>query len=642
MWSKAIAFLLYLVGHLFALLMLLRSGTFLLLFSCAYSLYAQQDSIMLKPVTIYGLPEQKYLEGSAFNDIDSSLQKSYTSNHLGEALAIQFPVYFRNYGNGMISGISMRGTSPQHTAVLWNGININSFSLGQADFSILPMVAFDEIKVHAGGGSARFGSGAFGGTVMLNSSFPEKSNLFSAKQEVGSFGRYFTSAKMIFENGPVSSSTSVYRLQSQNDFKINRTNERQQHASFTQQGIVQDIAYTIAPNKSIRLHYWYHDAAREIQPSIGKYNSTDEQQDRNHRLSVSYQQNAAWGKLKTGGGIVDDVIVFNGNKTEVLRWIAFTNHQYTIAKQWHLQFSTDWNHIIGKIKEYGRQPVEDRIDVAASVQRNINKHSLSFNLRQPFISQVTAPLLPYLGASVMLLNQSGHQLMLSTNVSKNFRAPTFNDRYWQNLGRQNLKPETTHAAEAGLTWKNGLQEFSSRGFYQMVDQWIQWTPDAGGVYRPENIKQVEARGVEATAAAQWSAGLFVFRSKASYQYTRSTASKAAFVEAATIGKQLIYTPLHTGNAFASVKLNEWHFTVFMQYSGKRFTEASNAEVYALPAYFLCDASLERSLPVKRSIFGVQFAVRNVFNEIYQQYAGRAMPGRYFNLQLSYQLKSNKV
>jgi len=622
--------------------MLLRSGICFLLLSCAHLVYAQQDSIVLKPVTIYGLTDQKYLAGSAVIDIDSSLQKNYSSNHLGEVLSIQFPVYFRNYGNGMLSGISMRGTSPQHTAVLWNGININSFSLGQADFSILPMVAFDDIKVHAGGGSARFGSGAFGGTVLLNSSSPAKSNVLSIKQEFGSFGRYFTSAKISLGRGPMSSSTSVYRLQSQNDFKINRTDVRQQHASFTQQGIVQDLEYVFASNKSVSLHYWYHDADREIQPSVGNYNSTDEQQDRNHRLSISYQQNEAWGKLKAGGGIVDDVIVFNGGKTEILRWVAFANHQYTFAGQWHAQFSADWNHIIGKIKEYGREPVEDRMDVAASLQRNIKKHSFSLNLRQPFISRVGAPLLPYLGANLMLLDQSGHQLILSVNASKNFRAPTFNDRYWQDLGREDLKPETSHATEAGLTWKKGLSQFSSRGFYQLVDQWIQWTPDASGIYRPENVKQVKARGMEAAMETQWKAGLLVFRSRASYQYTRSTASKTASVEASTIGKQLIYTPIHTGNAFASAQLKEWNFNVFMQYSGKRFTEASNSEVYAMPAYILFDASLERSLTVKRSIFGFQFAVRNVLNEIYQQYAGRAMPGRYFNLQLSYQLKTNKL
>ena len=141
----------------------------MVLIFAAFTVKAQGDSIVLKSVTVYGLPEEKYLAGSSIIQLDSTLQTQQESHHLGELLTFQMPLYFRNYGNGMISGISMRGTSPSHTAVLWNGININSYSLGQADFSILPAVAFENVKVHVGGGSARFGSGAFGGSILLTS-----------------------------------------------------------------------------------------------------------------------------------------------------------------------------------------------------------------------------------------------------------------------------------------------------------------------------------------------------------------------------------------------------------------------------------------------------------------------------------------
>src|SRR5947209_4205122 len=119
----------------------MRAGLFFLsLTLCQYSLAQLKDSV-LRQVTVYGLPEEKFLHGSVIISIDSTLKARESSRHLGELLSLQLPIYFRNYGNGMLSSISMRGTSPQHTAVLWNGININSFSLGQADFSILPSFA---------------------------------------------------------------------------------------------------------------------------------------------------------------------------------------------------------------------------------------------------------------------------------------------------------------------------------------------------------------------------------------------------------------------------------------------------------------------------------------------------------------------
>ena len=136
---------------------------------CACCFAQRKDSVILKQVTVYGLPDEKYLTGSSLILLDSSLKSHDRSRNLSEILSLQLPIYFRTYGNGMLSSISMRGTSPNHTSVLWNGININSFSLGQADFSILPAIAFDEVKIHEGAGSARFGSGAIGGTVLLNS-----------------------------------------------------------------------------------------------------------------------------------------------------------------------------------------------------------------------------------------------------------------------------------------------------------------------------------------------------------------------------------------------------------------------------------------------------------------------------------------
>ena len=59
------------------------------------------------------------------------------------------------------------------------------------------------------------------------------------------------------------------------------------------------------------------------------------------------------GHLSFGGGIVNDRIVYNGMKSEVFRWISSAGHQYTFANGLNLSFRTEWNHIIGKIEEYG-------------------------------------------------------------------------------------------------------------------------------------------------------------------------------------------------------------------------------------------------------------------------------------------------
>ena len=621
--------------------MLLRLGIFLGCISLSFLAKAQGDSVVLKPVTVYGLPDEKYLAGGQFYGLDSALRSQQASRHLGEILAFQFPVYFRNYGNGMLSGISMRGTSPSHVAVRWNGININSFSLGQADFSILPTIAFDDVKVHAGGGSARFGSGAFGGSVLLSST-GTTTNMLSVSQEVGSFGRYFTSLKGSFRVGKFSSSSSLYRVQAKNDFPIPGYGERQPHAAYWQQGFVQHAQYSFSNARRITIDYWFNDSHKEIQPTIGNNNSSDEQDDRNHRLSVFYEQNTTQGLSKIGGGFVDDKIIYNGSVSEIVRWIASASHQYTFKNQWNVSGSAEWNHIIGKVKEYGpTPPEEDRVDLAAAVQKTFKKVSASFNLRQPFITHVTAPLLPYIGADVVLFENAVQQWLLSVNGSKNFRAPTFNDRYWQEAGSRDLQPETSYAAEAGLGWRYYTLKINARGFYQHIDQWIQWIPMEQGIYRPRNVKQVRTDGIEASIEDQAVIGVVMIRAKLSYQYTQAITLETDDTDAAAVGKQLIYTPIHTGSGTVSAVYKTWSANAYLQYSGKRFTESSNSAVYALDPFVLTDLSLNKSWTRNQHDFTLSFQVKNLFDKTYQLYAGRAMPGRNFNLKISYHLNRKK-
>ncbi len=619
--------------------MSLRLGMSVMLSLFAFLAEAQGDSIVLKPVIVYGLPVEKYLAGAHVAPMDTILKAQQDSRHLGELLSFQFPIYFRNYGNGMLSGISMRGSSPQQVAVRWNGININSFSLGQADFSILPAIAFDEVRVHSGGSSALFGSGAIGGSVLLSSSGRPIVPV-SVSQEAGSFGRYFTSLQGGFNAGKFSSSTSFYHLQSENDFPVQETGKRQSHAAFTQQGFVQRFEFDISSAKKLKLNYWYHDADRDIQPTIGNTTSTDEQQDRNHRLSVSYEQNNTWGLISLGGGIVNDRIVYNGVKSEVFRWIASAGHQYTFTNGLNLSFGTEWNHIIGKIEEYGlEEPVEDRIDLAASLQKNFKRISASANIRKPFITDIKAPLLPYLGVNILLFENTGHRLSLKSNVSRNFRAPTLNDRYWEETGRMDLQPETSHAAEAGIDWElNRKYNFATTFFAQEVEDWIQWVPGSDGLYRPKNVKEVGTTGFEIRAEANVRSGPFLFRARATYQYTRSVTKETHDSDQASIGKQLIYTPLHTGAATLGGVYKSWSLNFFLQYSGTRYTDASNSSIYALDPFALVDFSVGRAWSQKRHRLDFYITVKNIFDTSYQLYSGRAMPGRNFNVKITYQLK----
>src|SRR5213075_2539798 len=97
-----------------------------------------------------------------------------------------------------------------------------------------------------------------------------------------------------------------------------------------------------------------------------------------------------------------------------------------------------------------------------SIQKNISKRiSVAANLRQPVVSGFSAPFLPYLGTEYVILKNVNHDLKIRGSVSKNYRVPTLNDRYWQNAGDKNLLPETSHATELGWALRNRFFEISN-------------------------------------------------------------------------------------------------------------------------------------------------------------------------------------
>lgn len=608
---------------------------------CAHCFAQSKDSIVLKQVTIYGLPDEKYLAGSSLVGLDSTLKSNDRSRNLSEILSLQLPIYFRTYGNGMLSSISMRGTSAQHTSVLWNGINITSFSLGQADFSILPATAIDEVKIHEGAGSARFGSGAFGGTVLLNSTSTSQKNSISFSQDVGSFGRYFSSISASLLVDKWGFKTKLYNLSSENNFPILLTGERQQNAAFRQSGVLQDVEYRWSSAKTLSLHYWYHDADRDIQPAIDQQNVLNNQKDRNQRVSIRYQSNSKLGLLTLNGGYVSDVIVYNGSSSDVIRWISSARHEFVFAKTFHTQVGAEWNHIIGNIPNYENgQAKEDRYDFTASTQKTIGERlSLAINLRQPVVSGFNAPFLPYLGVEYSILKSAFHDLKIRGNISKNYRVPTLNDRYWQNAGDKNLLPETSRAGELGVSYRFKTFEITNSFFSQKVDDWIQWVPDATGNYRPKNIQQVLAQGLEVKLSLRQKISEVMIVPMLTYQFTKSVTTQAPANEQYTIDKQLIYTPLHTASGYVQVIWKKTSMDISAQYNGKRFTDFSNSNTYALPAFVLLNASIGKFWISNQHRFDLRFAVKNLLNLDYQLYAGRAMPGRNYNLQFTYQLNS---
>jgi hypothetical protein len=123
------------------------------------------DTIPIPEVLIQSSRENFYSASNYNYKIDSFQLHYYGQNSIADVLQNFTPVQINSYGVGGIATISLRGTADDQTSVFWNGIRINSLTLGTMDISLIPVNAATSIQIVTDASSAVLGSGNFGGAV---------------------------------------------------------------------------------------------------------------------------------------------------------------------------------------------------------------------------------------------------------------------------------------------------------------------------------------------------------------------------------------------------------------------------------------------------------------------------------------------
>ena len=146
---------------------LLLIGLFCLLIADAIGQGLTTDTLRLPSVEISAKPRLQYTPGAVVTTIDSS-DMAGASENAATMLRMHSTAFIKSYGQNGSSTISIRGTEARHTAVLWNGFNINSASLGLTDLSLVPAEGFNGFSLIHGGASGVYGNSSLGGTLVLD------------------------------------------------------------------------------------------------------------------------------------------------------------------------------------------------------------------------------------------------------------------------------------------------------------------------------------------------------------------------------------------------------------------------------------------------------------------------------------------
>ncbi len=598
-----------------------------LLFFCHYG-YSQYDSInQLEEVLLYGRFSEVLQTGYS-NEIFSDSIINYELSGLGHFLQKETNLYLKEYGEGMISTISLRGSTASQTAVFWNGIPVNSSLNGQTDFNSLLINSFSQLEIKKGGGSVVLGSGAVGGAINLADKIEfGRANRFLASGFAGSYDTFTGAVQGVWSSKTFYGKISATYGQSENDYAYPDTNLKNENGQYKNSGFQYVLGNRINENNTVSFYGAHNKNDRYLSGTLtapgrsGLVTTYDRLALKWNNSGNSYSSTltAAWLAENYEYFPVKDQPLSNENKGS--NFVGTYDLSYFLNNNTRLSAGLDYNAAHAEGDDLPDKDL-DRVEGFVVFGSNI-KRKLRYNLsgRKGFASEYSIPFIFAADAGYKV----SETLDIRANAGTNYRLPTFNDLYWQPGGNPDLKPEDSFTAELGLFLKKQAWSLDAGTFLIKNDNLIQWVPGSSDVWMPQNIQQSKNYGIELD---------FDYNLKL-HEHHITFESQYTYVNARdeSTDLQLIYNPEHKANNILKYNYGAFGLRYRLGYTGKVYTTTSNTQ--SLDPYWLSDINADYQL--NRYKLHVIFSLNNLFDQSYQVVAYRPMPGRNFNLTIHYQI-----
>ena len=636
-----------------------------ILFTLGVDASAQNDTIMLESVEINAeYVFNKVSKETLERKIDTAVIKRLQTRSLSHLLIQHSPVFIKTYGPGGSASASFRGTTASHTLVLWNGFQLNSPSLGEVDFSTIPVFFTDEISLQWGSKTSA-NSGGLGGAVNIANK--QKFNdglILDVKQTYGSFNTWGSYVTAGYSGNNFIARIKAYRNSSDNDFTYNNIatiphqEMQQKNADFVDQGVMPELHLRMKNStlSVVSWNQWSHRNYPQIMPNV--FNNTKEYADNDFsRNFISYKTYWNSGRVELKSAYFHEeqdysletytsnnypVTQINTlNKSDVFRQIV--DLQQDLYASWKLYAKVQYDYESVKSSSYNQSshsssPKRSILSFYAAVDGKVYKDlDLRLTLRNDLVNAKSEGFFPT--ATMVYRVPFVKGLNFNMGYSHNYRNPSLNDLYWNPGGNENLKSEKGKTFDFDVNYNYEKEDFNldikAGLYYSKVKDWIQWVPTNYRYWTPKNVSDVLARGLELHFRASYRYALWDFSLSGNYVYSHTTDESEYAQQYGSNGKQLIYIPLHHANAFAEAKWNTWNMTYSMEFTGERKTSMNDNEFFAyqLPYYMLHHITLGKLL----NRFRLELRINNITDEEYQTVLWRAMPGRSYEVYLGFKL-----
>jgi iron complex outermembrane receptor protein len=614
----------------------------------------QTDTISIGEVVINGSRADPATTGYKKTSIDTTFLNYGTQNSLADILSQHSQIFIKSYGMGGNAAPSFRGTGAGHTQLAWNEINISHPMLGQSDLALVPAGLIDDVQIYYGGASMPLNSGGIGGIINLGTKpVWKKETLFSITPGIGSFGQYTGLVKVRTGTSRFQSVTKAFFQRSENNYPYMNTEignepvpEKRTNSQMSQRGFIQEL-YFRREKSVMSARVWYESSHRNLPSSmlIRQPNLREAQSDESLRTQLNYNLSAGMNKLTVTGAW----LIYNMNYTNSLASIDSRNfsrtfifktgferniYTYTTVK---VVLNDELNYV--NSNNYIDYTKRNTFSLTASAETNAGRRFGSMLLVREIIDTKNF-LIPDFSAGLQFRMADRKDYYLKANLSRNSKIPTMNDMYWVPGGNPSLKNEYAFIYELSFEMKQKISgsvnmKYNLTGFRNNIHDMILWHPGEFSYWTADNVRSVNTTGLESSLSLNYSSGKFSTSLISNYSYTRATTTESATPNDASIGKQLIYVPIHQANTTLSANYNIFYISWIVTATGKRYLTADNTEY--LPGYMLNNIITGSRLNVKGNIIDLNFHVDNIFNVNYQTIAYYPLPGRYYSLNLIIQI-----
>ena len=440
----------------------------------------------------------------------------------------------------------------------------------------------------------------------------------------------------------------------------NRNNtENRKNSDIKAYRLEYDLDFKIADDNKIKFKTYYYNSKRGLPGSIILYNNTS-----NQRLDDNnFFTQASWQNKINDKHILLLNTKYNYSKNYYID-PAYPNNLGKLENEFHQQeiyFSGAYKY--SPIKSIGISFATDffnstlkRTDIFATNFANPNRNTFLNNIAINYKKErfeLAANLLHTSivekvqnGLSGKNLNKATPAFSISYKPIENkqffirafykniFRAPTFNDLYYTNIGNVNLKPENAKQLNLGVTFSTNNFAIAKRisatldGYVNKVTDKILAVPRQNLFqWSMQNIGTVKIKGLDATLHINfidWENFKFTTAVSYTYQQALDMSDKTA----TAYNTQLPYTPAHSGSINFSVDYKNATLNYNFIGSSSRYRQGDLIPENALNPWASHDIS---AAYLFKNNYKIILAANNILNRQYEIIKYYPMPKFNYNI-----------